>query len=185
MRKGLLSPLLPDGTAGSIRDVDFEKEYERGVRGVIFDIDNTLVPHGQPADEMVLAFFEKLKECGLKFCLISNNSEERVKPFADAAGAFYVFKAGKPLKKGYIRAMEEMGTRPEESLFVGDQLFTDVFGAKRAGIRCILVNPIDPFTDPPFVVFKRKMEGFLKKRKAWRDKVKNLKNAAGRHEKRG
>lgn len=158
MSRGFPGSLMPDARAGSIHEIDFAAEYESGIRGVIFDIDNTLVPHGRPADEETLSFFEKLKETGLKYCLISNNSEERVRPFAMAVGAFYVFKAGKPLKKGYLQAMEEMGTGEEETLFVGDQLFTDVFGAKHAGIRCIQVRPIDPSTDPPFVVFKRKLE---------------------------
>ncbi len=134
----------PDEYKDSTYELDFEGFYKAGYRAVLFDIDNTLVPHGAPATEEAIALFEKLRSIGLKACLISNNKIGRVKSFADAVGAYYIENAHKPSKKGYTKAMEEMGTTAANTFFVGDQLFTDVWGAKRCGIKSILVKPINP-----------------------------------------
>ena len=106
--------------------IDFEKLYQEGYRGIIFDIDNTLVPHGAPADDRAKKLFGALKELGYRCCLLSNNKEPRVKMFNDEVQVDYIFKAGKPKVSGYERAMELMGTNRENTLFVGDQIFTDV-----------------------------------------------------------
>lgn len=137
--------------------IDFEKLYEEGIRGLIFDIDNTLVEHGVPADDRAIALFERLRRIGFKTCLISNNKEPRVKPFAQAVNSQYVFKANKPSRKNYRKAMEYMGTDGTNTVFVGDQLFTDVYGANRCGIKSILVKPIHPKEEIQ-IVLKRKLE---------------------------
>jgi HAD superfamily phosphatase (TIGR01668 family) len=134
---------FPDATAPSSYDIPYEHLYELGYRGVIFDIDNTLVPHGAPADERSEALFRRLGDIGFKTVLLSNNKEPRVRSFALKVGAAYVYKAGKPMKKGYIKAMNIMQTDRSRTIFVGDQLFTDVWGARRAGIRSYLVRQID------------------------------------------
>ena len=89
--------------------------------------------------------------------LLSNNKEPRVKRFNEKIGSQYIYKAGKPGLKNYRKAMELMGTTPENTLFVGDQLFTDVWGAKRAGIYSILVKPIHPKEEIQ-IVLKRYLE---------------------------
>lgn len=81
---------------------------------------------------------------GMRTCLMSNNKEPRVASFAGEVGSGYLFKAGKPRRRGYERAMSQMGTTRETTLFVGDQIFTDIYGANRAGIRSVLVRPIHP-----------------------------------------
>lgn len=124
--------------------IPYEALYEKGIRGVIFDIDNTLVPHGAPADERALSLFARIHGLGMKTCLLSNNKEARVKPFAEQVESAYIYKSGKPSRKGYRKAMELMGTDRRSTVLVGDQLFTDVYGANRAGIYSFLVNPIDP-----------------------------------------
>lgn len=134
----------PDEYEDSSYELDYQAFYNAGYRAVLFDIDNTLVPHGAPADDRAVQLFEKIRSTGLKACLISNNKLGRVKSFADAVGAFYVEDAHKPSRKGYQRGMQEMGTTTENTLFVGDQLFTDVWGAKRTGLKSILVKPINP-----------------------------------------
>lgn len=88
---------------------------------------------------------------------MSNNKEPRVKSFAEAVGAKYIYKAGKPGRAGYEKAMELMRTGPESTLFVGDQLFTDVWGAKKAGILTFLVKPIHPREEIQ-IVLKRRLE---------------------------
>ena len=81
---------FPDEYLDSTYEIDFEQLYKEGYRGLIFDIDNTLVPHGAPADERAVAFFASLREMGMGYCLISNNQLPRVKPFADQVQAKFV-----------------------------------------------------------------------------------------------
>ena len=148
---------FPDRYVASTYVIDFEKLYEEGYRGLIFDIDNTLVPHGAPADARAIALFDRLKKIGFKCCLISNNQEPRVKMFNEPIQVDYVYNAHKPSTKNYRTAMEIMGTDETNSVFIGDQLFTDVWGAKRTGISNILVKPIHPKEEIQ-IVLKRYLE---------------------------
>lgn len=155
-----LERFYPDNEAGSIDSIDFQGLYRSGRRAVIFDIDNTLVPHGAPADPHAIAFFQGLRDMGFKTMLLSNNKEPRVKSFAQDVGSPYLFKAGKPKAAGYRRAMEEMGSSPADTVFVGDQLFTDIWGAKKAGIVTYLVRPIHPREEIQ-IVLKRRLEAIV------------------------
>ena len=148
---------FPDEYVASTYVIPFEKLYEEGYRGVIFDIDNTLVPHGAPADMRARKLFARLKEIGFDCCLLSNNQEPRVKMFNEDICVHYIFDAHKPSVKNYQKAMELMKTDLNTTIFVGDQLFTDVWGAKRTGIRNILVKPIHPKEEIQ-IVLKRKLE---------------------------
>lgn len=140
----MCSFLYPGEYLDSTYEIDFDYLYDCGYRGLIFDIDNTLVPHGAPADERAVLLFRHLKELGFSCMLLSNNQEMRVKTFNDAVSVNYIFKAGKPKTSGYRRAMEILGTNQSNTIFVGDQIFTDICGANLAGIRTILVKPIHP-----------------------------------------
>ena len=166
--KSIFQPFYPDKTCRSSYDIDYEKLYASGCRGLIYDIDNTLVEHGAPANEKAVGLFERLHSIGFKTCLISNNSEERVKPFAEAVDSFYIWKAGKPKGAGYIRCCEVMGLEKSQVLFIGDQLFTDIWGANRAGIHNILVEKIGPKEEIQ-IILKRRLEAivlfFYKRRK--------------------
>ena len=126
----------------SAYSVDFQKLYDKGYRGLLTDVDNTLVGHGAPSDERSEALFKMLKEMGWKTCIISNNDEKRIKPFAQIVGSPYVYSAAKPKKDGYIKGMAIMETDREHTVFMGDQIFTDIFGANNSGIRSILVKPL-------------------------------------------
>ena len=148
---------FPDEYLDSTYEIDFEKLYQDGYRGLIFDIDNTLVRHGEPADERAIALFKRLKKIGFDCCLLSNNQYERVSSFNKDVQVHFIEDAHKPSTKNYIKAMERMGTDRSNTIFVGDQLFTDVYGAKRTGIRNILVKPIHPKEEIQ-IVFKRKLE---------------------------
>ncbi len=148
---------FPDGYAAAAYVIDFDELYESGFRGIIFDIDNTLVPHGAPADERAVRLFERLKATGYRCCLLSNNQEPRVQMFNEKIQVDYIYNAHKPSVKNYKKAMEIMGTDTGNTLFIGDQLFTDVWGAKRTGIRCILVKPIHPREEIQ-IVLKRYLE---------------------------
>ena len=163
----MFETFFPDEYVESTYVIPFEKLYEEGYRGVIFDIDNTLVPHGAPADIRAKKLFARLKEIGFKSCLLSNNQQPRVKMFNEEIQTNYIYDAHKPSIKNYQKAMEIMGTDLKSTIFVGDQLFTDVWGAKRTGIRNILVKPIHPKEEIQ-IVLKRRLEWivlwFYKKR---------------------
>ena len=163
----MFEKFFPDEYVASTYVIPFEKLYEEGYRGVVFDIDNTLVPHGAPADDRAKKLFKRLEDIGFSSCLISNNQEARVKMFNRDIGTDYICNAHKPSTKNYIRAMEIMGTDRTNTIFVGDQLFTDVWGAKRTGIHNILVKPIHPKEEIQ-IVLKRSVENivlyFYKKR---------------------
>lgn len=153
----MLQAFYPKECRGSAYEIPYEEFYRRGIRGVIFDIDNTLVPHGAPADRRAKELFSRLHSMGMKTCLLSNNRKERVASFAEQVDSPYIFKGGKPRTEGYEKAMSFMGTRRETTLFVGDQLFTDVYGANRAGIYGILTTPIHPKEEIQ-IVLKRRLE---------------------------
>ena len=163
---GLFSKFYPDAYFESAYVIEYKKLYDEGYRGIIFDIDNTLVPHGAPSDERSRELLKGLMEMGYGVTLLSNNKPKRVDMFNEPIGAQCVYKAVKPSRKGYRKAMEKMGTDEKSTFFVGDQLFTDVWGAKRTGIKSFLVKPIDKKEEIQIVI-KRVLEkivlrGYLK-----------------------
>lgn len=147
----------PNEYLRSAYEIDYEALYREGYRGIIFDIDNTLVPHGAPADERSIELFERLRKIGFETMLLSNNKEPRVKMFNDKVHSRYLFKAGKPSVRGYQEAMRHMHTDVETTVFVGDQLFTDVWGARKAGIWSVLVMPIHKKEEIQ-IILKRRLE---------------------------
>ncbi len=149
--------LWPERESKSAYSIPYAKLYEEGIRGVIFDIDNTLTLPDAPADEACRRLFRELGSIGLRTCIVSNNKGPRVEQFATDVGADCVSRALKPRKYGYRRAMELMGTVPEATVSVGDQLFTDIWGANRMGIHSILTKPI-VFKDEPQIMLKRLFE---------------------------
>lgn len=156
----ILQGFYPGEWVDSTYQIPWNTWYDRGIRGVIFDIDNTLVKHNEPANQQAVALFRQLHQMGMGTCLLSNNKEPRVKAFGEQVDSPYIFKAGKPSGKNYLRAMELMGTDRKTTLFVGDQLFTDVYGANRCGIYSILVKPIDPREEIQ-IVLKRYLEAVV------------------------
>ena len=151
---------FPDEYLDSAYEINYEKLYEEGYRGLIYDIDNTLVPHGAPADARAVKLFKDLKKMGFSFCFLSNNKRPRVEPFAKAVGGRFIENAHKPAKGNYIKACDMLGNGTDRTVLVGDQLFTDVYGAKRAGIHAILVKPIHPKEEIQ-IVLKRYLEKII------------------------
>ncbi len=141
--------LYPNEHYTSTYLIDFEHYYHLGYRAILFDIDNTLVPHNAMSDERSRTLLEVLRRMGFSLCFVSNNKEPRVANFAEELqveglpDVIYVYKAGKPKKWGYLDAIHKLKVRREATLFVGDQLFTDIWGANNAGVHSILVRPID------------------------------------------
>ena len=150
-----LKALLPDLLLPDVSLLTPAFLHERGFAAVIFDIDNTLVTPDAPATEAVKAYFERLHTAGIRTYFVSNNGEARVKPFAGSLNSGYTCHAKKPSGKGYREALLALGLPAEKVLTVGDQLFTDIWGASRAGIFSVLVDAVDKANEQPFVRVKR------------------------------
>lgn len=149
--------LYPKEEQDSVYTLDYERLYKKGYRGIIFDIDNTLVEHGAPATKEAVALVDKLRRMGFSVCFLSNNDKPRVSEFCKPMDAAYIYKAGKPKYKGYEAAMKLIGTTKEQTLSIGDQIFTDMWGANRAGIYTIFVKPIGKKEEIQ-IVLKRYLE---------------------------
>ncbi len=129
-----------------------------GIRGIVLDIDNTLEPyeHDLPG-EQVTAWLKSLANAGISAAIVSNNSKERVELFNKELGLPAYYKSGKPFKKNILKAMGDMNTNPENTILMGDQVFTDVWAAHNAKIPAILVPPINDKRDM-LTRFKRLLE---------------------------
>ena len=135
--------LLPDEFVHSVFDIKPEYLKEKGIRGIITDLDNTLVEwdRADSTDELT-AWIQSLIAADIQVIIASNNNEERVKRFAEPIGVPYIFRAKKPLPKAYQNAMQQLKLKKHEVAMIGDQLLTDVFGAKRQNIYTFLVRPV-------------------------------------------
>ena len=153
----MLEQFYPDEYLDSTYEIDFEALKEQGYQGILFDIDNTLVEHGDDVDEHAIALVERLRRMGFAVCFLSNNAEPRVRSFCKPFDAAYIYKGGKPGTKGYEAVMKLIGTTKEQTVSVGDQIFTDVWGAKRTGIYTVLVKPIGKREEIQ-IVLKRYLE---------------------------
>ena len=139
----MLKRFFPNQYLDSVFDIDYYKLYERNIRGLIFDIDNTLVPFDviHPTKE-IKDLFEKLIKMGFKICLLSNNSKKRVLLFNEKLNMPFVFRAKKPTLIGINKALSLIKTDEKNTVLIGDQVFTDVWCANRKGIYVILLKPI-------------------------------------------
>ncbi len=155
--------LQPDMVINSISEFPLESLMEKGIKGIVFDIDNTLVKASDKEPTLaVLELFDKLKGCGISYSIVSNNSLERVDTFSKNLGVYYRHKALKPRKKYLREAMEYMGTTPKTTALVGDQLFTDIYGGNRMGFLTVFTLPLGE-SETKFVAFKRKLENKILK----------------------
>jgi hypothetical protein len=139
----MFEKLFPNAYVDSIFDIDYQKLYKEGKRGILFDIDNTLVPYdiAHPYDE-VIELFNHIKQLGFKICLVSNNNRERVIKFNEKLKVYAIHKAQKPFTRQLKKAMIYMKTQRSETVIIGDQVFTDVLGGNKLGLKTILVVPI-------------------------------------------
>ena len=149
----------PDRLVPRITDIDPDALVQAGVRGLLLDVDNTLTTHDNPAlAPSVRAWLERTAALGIRAVIVSNNRTERARPFAEAIGLPFIAKARKPLRSGFRRAAALLGLQPEQCLVIGDQVFTDVLGARLSGIACIQVLPIEAEKGQHFIAFKRMLE---------------------------
>jgi HAD superfamily phosphatase (TIGR01668 family) len=134
----------PHRYSHSVVEILPEQLVERGIEGLILDLDNTLVRWArEDITEEILAWIASLRRAGIKFCLLSNSVlGRRVERVAEVFGCPNIRKARKPRPDGFHRAMKAMNTTPANTAVIGDQMFTDILGGNRAGIYTILVKPM-------------------------------------------
>ena len=139
----MFSP-IPQGVYPRITDLDPAALARRGVKLVLADLDNTLVPYkATETPPELVAWKQALEAEGIILYLLSNSRKPgRAQAFAQKLGIPFQGHSGKPRKAGYLRAMERMGCTPEQTVMVGDQIFTDTLGANNAGVTPLLVQPI-------------------------------------------
>lgn len=171
--------LMPDYRFSTFNEATPQFLASIGVRGIILDIDNTLEPYEHPEPgEHVIAWIEELRRVGISAAIVSNNEKERVELFNKELGLSAYYKAKKPFKKNILNAIADMNISRDGAILMGDQIFTDVWAARNAGIRAILVPPINDKRDF-FTKFKRLLERpilFRYERRKKRELKKNDKN---------
>ncbi|MBO8125860.1 MAG: YqeG family HAD IIIA-type phosphatase [Firmicutes bacterium] len=139
----VLRKFCPNQHVDSLAGIDLEALAQAGIKGIIVDVDNTLVEWDKEVlSEASVSWVKRAKELGLGVCIVSNGKEERVARFAGELEVPGFAKAIKPRKKGFLKALEVLGTKPEETAIVGDQLFTDVLGGNRTGLYTIWMTPL-------------------------------------------
>ena len=156
--------LKPNYYYNSVFDIPYDELWLGEIRGLIFDIDNTIAPYAdsQPSAKVV-ALVKRLQRMGFKICLLTNNTNKRLERFTKPLGLPGFANATKPLPRGVRKAMAKMGTKKGYTAIIGDQILADVWAGKNAGLTTILVKPMSS-KDLFFVRFKRVIEGWLLKR---------------------
>ncbi|MCL2361936.1 MAG: YqeG family HAD IIIA-type phosphatase [Defluviitaleaceae bacterium] len=159
-----MGKLKPDYYLDTVYDIPYEELWKNKIRGLIFDIDNTIAPYedSRPSAKF-MALAKRLKRIGFQISLLTNNTNKRLDCFSIPLEVYGAANAIKPMTRGVKKAMKEMGTKAEHTAIIGDQLLTDVWAGKRAGTTTILVKPI---ADKDFVTvrLKRLLEGRLLRR---------------------
>lgn len=154
----MLDFLTPTYYFKSIHELPISFYKENGIKGVLFDVDNTLEPYAtRLPGEKTVALFELLKEHGIKIAVISNNHKERVSAFCEPLQVEYSYDSAKPSKKKILEAIDRLGLSCDEVVMVGDQLFTDIWGASNSNIRSIFVDRINN-NEILFIRIKRFLE---------------------------
>jgi uncharacterized protein len=164
MMKWIDRLIQPDEYYINLLQVDFSRLAAQGYRLVMFDIDNTLGPHGSlAADDFAREAVGRAQSAGIRCWLVSNGSGKRIRQFAESLGLPCVPMAMKPLSMGLRRACRQAGVQPGQAVLVGDQVMTDIIGGHLAGCRAVLVKPLSQ-RESWNVKLKRRLEKLLLRR---------------------
>ncbi|MEK4512199.1 YqeG family HAD IIIA-type phosphatase [Paenibacillus sp. FSL K6-2524] len=169
---------MPKLRVDSVFDIDLDDLYAKGYRGIITDLDNTLVGAKAPlATPELLEWLQKVKESGFKLVIVSNNNMDRVSIFSNPLNIEFVHSARKPSSSPFRRAMGLMGLSSDETIVVGDQMMTDVYGGNRLGLFTVLVLPISIGEEGWGTRINRQLERIVKRRLGkhgkWLEEEKN------------
>lgn len=157
-----MSLLKPNYRFNCVTDITAEDLKKAGVKLVLLDADNTISLHGsQEPFEGVVQWIENVRKNKIELIIISNNSEERIKPFANKLNLPFVSKSKKPLPNGFKKACKMFNLTPKDCAVIGDQVFTDVLGGRIFGAKVFLTEPLGPETDF-FIKMKRKIEKYIR-----------------------
>lgn len=139
----ILDRFFPDLYINSVYELPLTKLKEMGIRGLVFDIDNTIAPFDvADPDEKLIQFFHGLKREGFRLMILSNNRKERVHRFNKKLPTLAVHKAGKPGTKKLLHALSLLHIAPAEAALIGDQVFTDIWCGHKGGLYSIMTAPI-------------------------------------------
>lgn len=167
----MLKLFLPDQYVHSIYDIQLEEMKARGIKGIIADLDNTLVGAKEPlANPRLEEWFAQVKSFDMQLMIVSNNNEYRVNTFAEPLALPFISAARKPANRAFHQALKQMRLLPDETVVVGDQLLTDICGGNRLGLHTIWVQPVSLKEDGFFTRINRRVERFVLarlKRKGW------------------
>lgn len=160
--------LIPDMYQKSIYSINYEKLYDNDIRCLLFDLDNTCVPYTtkEPNDKLI-ELFDKLKDMGFKLILFSNARKKRLAPFKERLVVDCSYSSRKPSKRKFLKVLKMYNYDFSEVAIIGDQLFTDIYGGNRVGIKTILVNPMsksDMFITKILRLFEKRCFRSFKKR---------------------
>ena len=158
----MLERFFPNEYRKKVADIDIKNLVRLGIKGVLVDIDNTLVDYDQNIDPETFEWIENIKKEGIIFYLLSNNNKERVDSVGNIFDVKGIYHAGKPQRRGIISAINELNLKNSELAIIGDQIFTDVYGGNRLNIYTILVEQMSP-KDPILTIWKRPFERLVVK----------------------
>jgi HAD superfamily phosphatase (TIGR01668 family) len=151
----MLERFFPVLTLDKVQDISTEVLDKYDIKGLILDIDNTLVPpHMKEADDNAVKWIERMKSEGFKVCIVSNASKKRVIKFNERLKLNAIHRASKPGTKAFLKAARLLDFKNHNIAVVGDQIFTDIYGGNKAGMKTILVKPIKNL-DNIFIMMKR------------------------------
>ncbi|UCZ54457.1 YqeG family HAD IIIA-type phosphatase [Bacillus shivajii] len=154
----MLKRFIPDQYVKSIYEISISELKEQGIKGIITDLDNTLVEWDRPdATEELIEWFEYVRSEGLEIVIVSNNNEKRVKHFADPHNITFIHSAKKPMSRAFKTACRILNLKHSETVVIGDQLLTDILGGNRTGFHTVLVVPVAQ-TDGFFTKINRRLE---------------------------
>ncbi len=161
----LLEKFIPKLRVNTVYDIDLKSLYAKGYRGIITDLDNTLVGAKEPsATPELIIWLEGAKEIGFQIIIVSNNDEGRVSKFTNPLQIPFVHAARKPRIRPFQRALTLMKLSAAQTIVIGDQMMTDVLGGNRSGLFTILVSPIAIHDEGVMTRFNRRMEKLILRR---------------------
>lgn len=135
--------LTPDFLVKKIEDIEIAFFHDNNIQGLIIDLDNTITFYNsRDITEEVKDWINKVIDSGIKVVILSNNKAARIEETIKDFPIDYVERAKKPFRRGYFKAIKKMELPKNNVMMIGDQIFTDTFGAKRVGLEIILVNPL-------------------------------------------
>ncbi|WP_040948299.1 YqeG family HAD IIIA-type phosphatase [Gorillibacterium massiliense] len=155
----MLQKFVPRQQVATIYEIVLAELWDKGIRGIITDLDNTLVGAKEPlATPELVEWLKHVQAAGFKVVIVSNNKEARVSRFASPLGIPFLFAARKPSNLAFRRALQVIGLDAEQTAVLGDQMMTDVLGGNRMGLHTILVQPISPADEGFFTRINRRLE---------------------------